>query len=598
MKLSKIYNLHAMVDDRFKDNNFKEREARAFEIKYPEARIIKDQYRHEKELDDDWQKYCELPYHLKVLANEVCLRLYGMKNEQQYLKLKAYFTKKDIENDNLFENIYTPGNLRENADISEDWMDKQATDYMNSGGHSLLRINYDDLSDLNNDWYNFNNQPYKHKVVANNKSLEIYGKTVPEVYQIEIKKFLQKDIKNSSLDDLDMRPVINDSLAATEAVCEAIQETKDPIEAIALLELAKTKISSPVERSIVELAETQTKMVVNGDYENYLGYYNYLLPQEIISIYENTQELENDPMFLNYCLRGLGFQPVMKGFQEEVRKIVENEKEDIAKLVRIGWNPILEGTPENRFKSATRANKVLKENMNCIFIDITFTVGTPDPKPDILKGISMIMIHELDPEYKEKTMDLPKVLITLDYSDPNWYPLMYGKLLSKQSVDEVISRYKWPSVTCFFVELSDILYDRIMSIGIDQFNQSSIIQKLCSLLHVSSPDIGNKKLLFYYLLNALLAGNDESFIIKDKFIVQTIYSKFKGNYNEILQSFDKLKSFKNTELPIKESTVFDNAKFILDEFCVSEEANDYFRLAKPNYTDSWPLFRNVLNLQF
>lgn len=605
MKLSKIYNLAATVDDRFKDNNFKDREAKAFEIMFPETKIIKDNYRNEIELDNDWQKYCELPYHLKVLANETCLRLYGLKNEQQYLKLKAQFVKKDIENNNIFTNTYIPKGLKEDADVDEEWLNKQADDYMNKGGHPILRINYDFLDDLNHDWYQFNNQGYDYKVVSNNKSLEIYGKTVPEVYRTEIKKFLQKDIKNSSLDDLSISPSINNnSLAATEAVCEAMRTSYDVVERLVLLELTKSKISTPVEKSLLELAEMKIKNELSDVYENYLGYYNYLLPQEIINLYEDAQVLEDDPLFLNYAIRGIGFQPLMENFQEEVRKLImaNKDKQDPARLVRIGWNPVLEGTEENRFKSAKRANKVLKENMNCIFLDLA-------PNMDLLTeeeikeennslGLAVLMIQELDEENQEKVSEVPKIMLSLDYSDSSWQPLIYGRLLPKQPVDDVIAQFHWPFVSCYFVELSPSLYERVKTIGIEQFNEFNLLQRLTELLQSPTPHIGNKKLLFHYLLNALLANNDDSFSLKEKIVVQMLYSGFMGKYEDVLQSFSKLKLLKNKELPLKESFLFQEAKVVLDESCIKERPTQYFKLAHADYTDSWPEFKRVLNLQF
>lgn len=595
--MSRIYNLAATVDDRYKDNNFKDREIKAFEIKYPETAIIREKYDSEKQLQDDWQKYCESPYHLKVLANELCLRLFGVKNEQQYIKLKAEFTKKDISNNDIWKNTYVPEGFTEESEIDQDWLNKQAKDYMQAGGHNILHINYDNLADLHTDWYNFNNQCYDYKTKANNKSLEIFGKKVPEVYQIELHKFLKKDIPMSSLDDLETYPITN-SLAAIESVCDAIEKTSDPVEGILFLESIKKENLSPVEQSIVELTETHLHEWINDKKENYLGQYNFLLPYEMINIVEDPEILFENEMFLNYCARGIGLSPPMKMFQEKMR-IALNEEQSPEKLFMLGWNPVLEVKEENKILSSMRANKVLRENMNTLFFDLS-------SMPDLLmeeeiddefhKGISVIMIQELDQDNKEIVEDLPKVLMTLDYRDSFWNPLIYGQFFPKQSVDMIINQFKAPCVSCFFVGLGDPLYDKMKSMNIENFNDHNIIQKLCALLQVGCPHIGNKKLFFYYLLNALLQNDEIQSLfpkLNSTISIQILYSKLFGKYDEILRSYSKLGLFKSKGAALHETSFFKDIQIVLNEENIITDKADYFRLSNTIYNESWSDFKKL-----
>lgn len=607
--MSTIYNLD-LLTDRYKDNNFKEREVKAFEIKFPEARIIMDKYDNEQELEDDWQKYCELPYHLKVLSNERCLRLYGVKNEQQYMKLKSDFIKKDISNSKLIDSKYTPMGFTEA--VEDEILIKQARDYMNGGGHSILLLNYDNLADLNTDWYNYNNQCYDYKIIANNKSLEIYGKTVPEVYQNEVKKFLMRDIKNSSLDDLSLHHIVTDSLSATEAVLDTISSTLDPVESIMLLEMAINQISSPVEQSLVEMVgvtlknQIQERMVFK---ENYLGLYNYLLPWEVMNLFENVDTLCEEEMFKNYYVRGIGLKSPMTNFHNAVSRmlLLEENKDN---LLKIGWNFVLDPTDLNsRTIAARRANETLKEYCKYWFLNLE---NTPDllteeeNNQEFHKGISIIIIQELDKMNAENVVDLPKVLVSLDYRESNWYPIIYGEISTmSQDVDNLISQFKIPIVSCYFLHLSDDLYERIKNINIKEFNTYNEIKKICSLLQLGCPDIANKKLYITYLLSSIMHSKygHEVFPLRydhdcPKEIVVTLYSKLFGKYHEIKDSYSKLQLFDENGVNLQETFILQDSKLIADDIEENQIYRDVVDLStKQKFTETWQDFQELFNIK-
>lgn len=599
--MSKIYNLDILAD-RYKDNNFKEREIRAFEIKFPEARIIKDKYRSERELEDDWQKYCELPYHMKVLANERCLRLYGCKNEQQYIKLKSEFTKQDIDNPDPKNNIYIPSGF--NEAVEHELLIKQAKDYMDNGGYPILLVDYKNLTDLNTDWYNFNNQSYDHKVVANNKSLEIYGKTVPEVYQRELKNFLIKDINDSSLDNLTIHPEVSNSLSATEAVLDKVDTTLDDVEAIMLLEMARNQVTSPVENSLVDKSSITLKNIVQKTdkfQENYLGMYNYLLPWEIMG-FENVEDLYEDPMFMNYYVRGFGIRSPMKGFQESVRKMLLLE-ENKANLIKIGWNSVLDSTNFNHHSIASkRANSVLQEYCKYWFLELEHTpdlLTEPESEQEFHKGISILIIQELDKNNEENLEDVPKILVTLNYKDPLWYPIIYGEISSRPVlVNDIIEKFKIPLVNSYFLHLSDELYDKIKTTNLEEFNKDNEIKRVCSMLQLMCPYIANKKLFVTYLLSSIMHskyGNDVFPLRFDhdcpKEIVVMLCSKLFGKYEDILQAYSKLLLFDEDNAHLQETYILRDSKLIADTI---EEDKSYIGVTDFSkdtvFTETWDDF--------
>ena len=52
------------------DVDLKEKEIRKFETIFPSAKVIRDNYETESKLEHDWKKYLELPYSIKILAND------------------------------------------------------------------------------------------------------------------------------------------------------------------------------------------------------------------------------------------------------------------------------------------------------------------------------------------------------------------------------------------------------------------------------------------------------------------------------------------------------------------------------------------------
>jgi len=88
--------------------NFIDKEIDKFETIYTGSRIIRDKYETEKDLDRDWDIYYALPYHMKRVANNQSLLLYGKTNEDMYKIKKKEFLKNDIQNPKITME-YLPG---------------------------------------------------------------------------------------------------------------------------------------------------------------------------------------------------------------------------------------------------------------------------------------------------------------------------------------------------------------------------------------------------------------------------------------------------------------------------------------------------------
>ena len=111
----KLTNLN--ISARFTDDDFKDKEVARFRINYPNCICFKQEYETEKELDYDKKLWDMTHYDMRLLANELSLRLFGSRNEDRYPILKAKFTKRDIQNKDI-PKVYSPSQKIYNESFS------------------------------------------------------------------------------------------------------------------------------------------------------------------------------------------------------------------------------------------------------------------------------------------------------------------------------------------------------------------------------------------------------------------------------------------------------------------------------------------------
>lgn len=563
-----------LLSERYKDEGFKEREVAKFETKFPGARIVKDKYTSERQLEEDWAGYCSLPYSLKVLCNERCLRLYGCKNEEQYLKLKSQFLKQDIPNTSLMKSVYRPMGFHESDNADPDFMNRQAQTYMDNGGFPLIRTDYGDMDELNKAYKKFYNQSHAHMKIANDKSKEFFGLSVPEVYGKEIKKFLVKDISDSNVED-PIKPVVNDSLTATEAVLESMAYTgeNDVIEDILFTEIARLEADTPVTKTLVSMMEekcikaNEAESGVNTSRPLGTAPIHYLLPWEVLNLSEDTESLMVDPLFVNYYAKAIGIKP-RQGFNLEAKEFSDDEK----KLFKIGWNPCVPFNEEIGKKCIERANRILSENIHYKFISFNHTpnmLSESEYNSEPLKGISVLVVKELDIFNQEKVDDVPKVLVSFEQDNPLWYTIIYGQLSYKQHIDSVIRQYSYPSVSLFFVHLDDDMYNSLQD-NVRAFNSNNEIQRVSISLAKGAPHIQNKGLFVANLINSILYPQygDNPFPLclnaKDdgkKDMIHCLYNGLKPTWRDIRDAYSKLEVYREYEKELCESFFYKDANW-------------------------------------
>lgn len=434
------------------DRSFKYNEIKRW-VEVHGGAIIKDHYDTEDELEEDWYKYKSLPS-LWYRANDEAMRLFGKDNEALYYENKQRFMKtnsvyglesefngiKDVDDsvmnkikanfryreepgielekdyyptemkkskngifvkptlsskDEYNEKIYSPVLKEDGSDISDEDKLKQVKTYTDDG-YPMLRKEYDNINDLQNDWYKYNSNDRDRRRVCDDLSMNIYGKTVTDIYNDNLKNLLNKEDISDNVSPMEYRPASVDeeySLLYEEALFSAVSKTDD------YAYLANMKYNLLKEDRL-----SPVKFIYRG---NILDRINYRLdydvptfiklrstsidipilnPDEIARFGsdENTTYSPSDfaiKWFNNYngIMNGiqLSYNPV--SWVTEVTTLsnaydVEEDPEEkerlAANLMFLGWNPRFSYNTYYRRVASERINKYLSDRSVCNYIPI------------------------------------------------------------------------------------------------------------------------------------------------------------------------------------------------------------------------------------
>lgn len=434
------------------DRSFKYNEIKRW-VEVHGGAIIKDHYATEDELEEDWYKYKSLPS-LWYRANDEAMRLFGKDNEALYYENKQRFMKtnsvsglesefngiKDVDDsvmnkikanfryreepgielekdyypiemkrsrngifvkptlsskDDYNEKIYSPVLKEDGSDISDEDKLKQVKTYTDDG-YPMLRKEYDNINDLQNDWYRYNSNDRDRRRVCDDLSMNIYGKTVTDIYNDNLKNLLNKEDISDNVTPMEYSPASIDeesSLLYEEALFSAVSKTDDYVY------LANMKYNLLKEDKL-----SPVKFIYRG---NILDRINYrldydvptfiklrstsmdipiLTPDEIARFgsSENSTYSPSDfaiKWFNNYngIMNGiqLSYNPV--SWVTEVTTLsnaydVEEDPEEkerlAANLMFLGWNPRFSYNTYYRRVANERINKYLSDSSVCNYIPI------------------------------------------------------------------------------------------------------------------------------------------------------------------------------------------------------------------------------------
>ena len=88
------------TDSRFLNNDFKMKELNRWKNYYG-VTIMRDNYKTENELDDDWGEFNNIPGNMRFICDDKCNSLFGMDNESLYKKMKSKFLKAQLPDEDI-----------------------------------------------------------------------------------------------------------------------------------------------------------------------------------------------------------------------------------------------------------------------------------------------------------------------------------------------------------------------------------------------------------------------------------------------------------------------------------------------------------------
>ena len=136
-RLDKLSNIKKQSDS---FSSYRDKEVERFELTYSGCTLIKDHYKTEDELDDDWYKYSQMPYELQLIADNESIRIYGVSCRLMYRKLKKKYRRRDIEHTELIQPVYYPKN--ESTGLIGINQDKYAKDVANRNDIIIITSSY------------------------------------------------------------------------------------------------------------------------------------------------------------------------------------------------------------------------------------------------------------------------------------------------------------------------------------------------------------------------------------------------------------------------------------------------------------------------
>lgn len=328
-----------------------------------------------EELESDMNNWLHsLTYDQQRLADDACLAKYGCTNVELFNSIKANILKhssaeeeskymneavhiygdnhySDLEMENLFQKIKTSNFLQnndENVVIIDDFLSDKEPDY--------------NLEQLTAKYHKYTMLPPNYKSISNDYSIELWGRSVAEMY-IYMKAKLQKtniqesSIKVSNPDKL---------LRLFETKFNIAKENRDVLESTLLrIEAITSENVSICESAILDgITEDYLKEDSSINYQSdFMGTVitPFFTPDEYTEYHEAFDMIPAD-----YCLINNGM-----GYMHTIKKLQENVEENESKILKLGWNPYVSFNGHNAIYAKNKQIKWFNENRQCRIVNLT-----------------------------------------------------------------------------------------------------------------------------------------------------------------------------------------------------------------------------------
>lgn len=410
----------------------------------------------EQDLEDQYRDFLDQPIDLRRMANHMSREIYGLTNEELYTKYKSIYLNGDdgykdpnslptiVSSRGFCEEVedFTKLDSSEMDPINQDKID-QAKAFMNDTYWTII-IPTNTLDELEEAWLRFTSMTMKQRRLSDSKSIEIFGCTNQNMYELLKSAFLKHDI-----DDVD--EIKSDVVEGVNKIRGTVLSESGRL-INEMLSYDKDSNRPDIISSIIKLNEMnldgQESILANRAIKDVISSYEgspeivdnapinlpFFDPIEISDMMDmdfshpisNIDDFEMDGLKVSdwwnsYCLEFFGcpnqaYRENSVKWVEFVRKESyryknplneETKKESERKLRQVGWNPDLEYNPI----SAATASWRTKVKMDTIkntdsIVDLTGFRASPSVYSESLK-------FSTDPKKYGVNKDLYPIYIVL-----------------------------------------------------------------------------------------------------------------------------------------------------------------------------------------
>lgn len=527
-RLDKLSNIKKQSDS---FSSYRDKEVERFELNYSGCTLIKDHYKTEDELDDDWYKYSQMPYELQLIADNESIRIFGVSCRLMYRKLKKKYRRRDIEHTELIQPVYYPKN--ESTGLIGINQDKYAKDVADRNDIIIIRNDYENIYDLTNDWYRFNSLDKDKRNIADTESINIYGFDNYTRYIQQYNKFIKDDIDDT---DIGSHVYVSDNLVNLMDECKYETDNARKIRLIDTFAEELDNLDNKVYRDYILKR-------LNESIKSDITLYNSSnsVPMYIPSIDILSEDKDIVKYQINNTLRYYGFSPLEEDYyykwKNKIRECIrENREEDVRLL---GWNINIPLTRENYDLAKENMNLFIENEIGYNFVDLTksYVYGNTRMDMNMIKenrGIFVLFFDDMNSSYVFLSTGNLDTLYTVSYTPLSVSPNKWNFMNTTYNFGTITSNMINPTVTVYYIALEKKLCDKIIKALKDITNNYTnlnvnFMQNLFYMASIQYQNQLSKKSIVFkavnqriicvYIFNILLQLADDKIESVDKMVI-------------------------------------------------------------------------------
>lgn len=327
-------------------------------------------------LESDMNDWVNMSYNKRLKSDEECRRLYNMSNVDLYNTLKSSILSNTISSDrDIIENCLLEGTLSNNSafeSITDDMFENKeqmSRQLELSTGIVIItpfRGNNKEyeLNDLVEKYLKYKKLSDKNKMYSDSYSLDIWGYTVTDMYNIMRNRIFSID---GMEDDNFLIESVNSNDKFMEPVIENVYQKIISNDRLGLL---LTKLDSCTEmgsynRSVYEYMVPKINKVLEGDYNDAISTITpFFTLDEMEELCPDSSIVGDVDPEKYYSILNNEFKKYNNAASDEDKETISNN------IISLGWNPSVELNERNIKFARDRQIKWLKEKC-CKIVDLT-----------------------------------------------------------------------------------------------------------------------------------------------------------------------------------------------------------------------------------